>query len=333
MKRRASSARVGRRDARPARDLRVLAGGDDRRHVALLGGAERDTAPSVEPRRDASGAMRHQCARLPPCAAVHRPLARSSSGSRSPRSPGRRSATASSSRCCGARARNPPVAPGGDPGERDGRADRRRVRRGGRDRGEGRERARARLAARPARRSSSPSTAAPSRAPTRPPSVRARPAPTSCSSCRASGKVRAQDAAVAATPSDVVAFSDANSTWEPGALRALAAPFADPAVGYVCGQVRFVNEDGHQPGGPVLALRDVAAGERVRARVGHRRQRRDLRRAARGVPARRRGHGPRPLVPVQHRQARAGAPSTRRRRARRRRWCRRSRARARASGG
>ena len=40
---------------------------------------------------------------------------------------------------------------------------------------------------------------------------------------------------------DVVAFSDANSTWEPDALRALVAPFADPGVGYACGQVRFVD--------------------------------------------------------------------------------------------
>ena len=58
------------------------------------------------------------------------------------------------------------------------------------------------------------------------------------------GKVRAQDAAVAATAGDLIAFSDANARWEPGALRALLAPFADPAVGYVCGRVRFVNEAG-----------------------------------------------------------------------------------------
>jgi Glycosyltransferase like family 2 len=55
------------------------------------------------------------------------------------------------------------------------------------------------------------------------------------------GKVRAQDAAVARARGDVVAFSDANARWEPGALRALVAPFADPDVGYVCGQVRFVD--------------------------------------------------------------------------------------------
>jgi hypothetical protein len=58
------------------------------------------------------------------------------------------------------------------------------------------------------------------------------------------GKVRAQDAAVAASSGELLAFSDANAMWEPGALRALLAPFADRAVGYVCGQVRFVNNAG-----------------------------------------------------------------------------------------
>ena len=41
-----------------------------------------------------------------------------------------------------------------------------------------------------------------------------------------------------------MAFSDANALWDPDALRELVAPFADPGVGYVCGQVRFVNEAG-----------------------------------------------------------------------------------------
>jgi hypothetical protein len=58
------------------------------------------------------------------------------------------------------------------------------------------------------------------------------------------GKVRAQDAGVAAARGDLLAFSDANARWEPGALRALAARFADPAVGYACGQVRFVSDGG-----------------------------------------------------------------------------------------
>jgi cellulose synthase/poly-beta-1,6-N-acetylglucosamine synthase-like glycosyltransferase len=58
------------------------------------------------------------------------------------------------------------------------------------------------------------------------------------------GKVRAQDAAVRAARGELLAFSDANATWEPDALRALAAAFADPRVGYACGQVRFVSDAG-----------------------------------------------------------------------------------------
>jgi hypothetical protein len=58
------------------------------------------------------------------------------------------------------------------------------------------------------------------------------------------GKVRAQDAAVARARGDLLAFSDANALWEPGALRALAARFADPGVGYACGRVSFVGDGG-----------------------------------------------------------------------------------------
>jgi len=54
------------------------------------------------------------------------------------------------------------------------------------------------------------------------------------------GKVRTQDAGVAAARGELLAFSDANASWEPGALTALAAAFEDPTVGYACGQMRFV---------------------------------------------------------------------------------------------
>jgi cellulose synthase/poly-beta-1,6-N-acetylglucosamine synthase-like glycosyltransferase len=54
------------------------------------------------------------------------------------------------------------------------------------------------------------------------------------------GKVRTQDAGVAAAHGELLAFSDANSSWEPDALAALAAAFDDPAVGYACGQMRFL---------------------------------------------------------------------------------------------
>src|SRR5204863_2148691 len=58
------------------------------------------------------------------------------------------------------------------------------------------------------------------------------------------GKIRAQDAAVRRARGEILAFSDANALWEVGALRALVGAFADDAVGYACGQVRFVNEGG-----------------------------------------------------------------------------------------
>jgi glycosyltransferase involved in cell wall biosynthesis len=81
------------------------------------------------------------------------------------------------------------------------------------------------------------------------------------------GKIRAQDAAAQRARGEIVAFSDANSLWEPAALRVLVAAFAEEdtagdlaktprrartrtrayarrgprrRVGYACGQVRFV---------------------------------------------------------------------------------------------
>lgn len=53
------------------------------------------------------------------------------------------------------------------------------------------------------------------------------------------GKIAAQNAAAAQARGELLAFSDANAFWAPSALRRLVAPFADPKVGYVCGQVRF----------------------------------------------------------------------------------------------
>jgi cellulose synthase/poly-beta-1,6-N-acetylglucosamine synthase-like glycosyltransferase len=53
------------------------------------------------------------------------------------------------------------------------------------------------------------------------------------------GKIAAQDAAVERAQGEIVAFSDANALWEPGALRELVSAFADPRVGYACGRVRF----------------------------------------------------------------------------------------------
>jgi cellulose synthase/poly-beta-1,6-N-acetylglucosamine synthase-like glycosyltransferase len=62
--------------------------------------------------------------------------------------------------------------------------------------------------------------------------------------CPRGGKVAAQNRAVAGSDADVVAFSDANATWAPDALRHLVASLADPEVAYVCGQLRLERADG-----------------------------------------------------------------------------------------
>ena len=84
------------------------------------------------------------------------------------------------------------------------------------------------------------------------------------------GKIRAQDAAVEKSRGQIVAFSDANVRWEPDALRALVAPFDDRRVGYVCGQVAFVNERGTNQEGVYwryeMAVRELES--RVRSVTG-----------------------------------------------------------------
>jgi hypothetical protein len=58
------------------------------------------------------------------------------------------------------------------------------------------------------------------------------------------GKVTALNAAVERSRGEVLAFSDANSFWEPDSLRRLVERLTEPGVGYVCGQVRFLAGDG-----------------------------------------------------------------------------------------
>ena len=62
--------------------------------------------------------------------------------------------------------------------------------------------------------------------------------------CPRGGKVAAQNRAVAQSQADVVAFSDANCTWAPDALRLLVRSFADPEVAYVCGRLVIQKADG-----------------------------------------------------------------------------------------
>jgi glycosyltransferase involved in cell wall biosynthesis len=67
------------------------------------------------------------------------------------------------------------------------------------------------------------------------------------------GKAAALDAAVAEAGGEVLVFSDANSMLAPDALRALVEPFADPDVGGVAGDQRYVRRG---------AEAAVAGGER-----------------------------------------------------------------------
>ncbi len=62
--------------------------------------------------------------------------------------------------------------------------------------------------------------------------------------CPRGGKVAAQNLAVREARGEVVAFSDANATWAPDALRKLVENFADPDVAYVCGRLTLLAPEG-----------------------------------------------------------------------------------------
>ena len=58
------------------------------------------------------------------------------------------------------------------------------------------------------------------------------------------GKLAALNHAVGESMRDVVAFSDANSSWAPDALRKLTRNLADENVAYVCGKLSLERPDG-----------------------------------------------------------------------------------------
>ena len=78
------------------------------------------------------------------------------------------------------------------------------------------------------------------------------------------GKIAAQNAAAERATGSVLAFSDANSFWRPDALLRLVEPFADREVGYVCGQLRLVNDGGDNLEGAYwryeMAVRELESG-------------------------------------------------------------------------
>ncbi|MGI8462527.1 MAG: glycosyltransferase family 2 protein [Solirubrobacterales bacterium] len=78
------------------------------------------------------------------------------------------------------------------------------------------------------------------------------------------GKIATQNAAVAQASGEILVFSDANAYWEPDAIARLAARFDDPEVGYVCGQVRFLDAEGSNQEGAYwrfeMKVRELESG-------------------------------------------------------------------------
>jgi cellulose synthase/poly-beta-1,6-N-acetylglucosamine synthase-like glycosyltransferase len=59
-----------------------------------------------------------------------------------------------------------------------------------------------------------------------------------------SGKTAALNLMVARAKGEIIVFADANSMYLRDTVRRLVAPFADPQVGYVTGQMRYVDSNG-----------------------------------------------------------------------------------------
>ncbi len=72
------------------------------------------------------------------------------------------------------------------------------------------------------------------------------------------GKVAVLKDLVAACHEDILVFTDANTLFEPGAMRALLAPLRDPRIGAVCGRLALVSRT---PPGSAGAETDAATQE------------------------------------------------------------------------
>ncbi|MEL6447895.1 MAG: glycosyltransferase family 2 protein [Pseudomonadota bacterium] len=62
------------------------------------------------------------------------------------------------------------------------------------------------------------------------------------------GKTQALNTAIGETDAEIIVFSDANSLYEPDAIRLLVKHFQDPSVGYVTGKMIYVGSDGSVTG-------------------------------------------------------------------------------------
>ncbi|HSI82044.1 MAG TPA: glycosyltransferase [Solirubrobacterales bacterium] len=80
------------------------------------------------------------------------------------------------------------------------------------------------------------------------------------------GKVAALNAAVERSSGEVLAFTDANSSWRPDALRRLVERLAEPGAGYVCGRLRLLGATGDNQEG--LYWRYETAVRELESRLG-----------------------------------------------------------------
>ncbi len=86
---------------------------------------------------------------------------------------------------------------------------------------------------------------------------------------RRHGKTHGMNTLVAASEAEFLVFTDANVLFDDEALPALLRPFADPAVGCVCGHLRYTSAAGGptaEPGG--LYWRLVEAIKEMESRTG-----------------------------------------------------------------
>ena len=146
------------------------------------------------------------------------------------------------------------------------------------------------------------------------------------------GKLAAQNAAVREAEGDVLAFSDANSWWEPDALRHLVAALSDEGVGYACGEVVFTDAGGDNQEGVYWRYEMGCGSSSPRSEASRPATARSTRCGGRTTSSSSRA--PATISPSRSGWRRtACAPSTSRRRARPSGWSRRSRASGAASGG
>ena len=135
------------------------------------------------------------------------------------------------------------------------------------------------------------------------------------------GKVAAQDRAVRQTDSEIVAFSDANRTWSPDALRKLVRRSPIPRSPTSAASCASSTRTARNKEGVYWRYEMRAARRRVAARLGHRRQRIDLCGAPIGLRRGRPALRPRSVAAVPDGAARParGLRAARRRRGRSRR--------------